>query len=244
MPLLVGGAAALGVHLDERARERFRTYCEELTRANLRFNLTALRTPDAMMRHLFLDSLTLVRALDPQTASPAQQVTLIDVGSGSGVPGIPLKIVFPNWRLTLVESVQKKAAFLSNLVETLQLADVAVEAERAEITGRRSEYRDRAGICVARAVAAVPALLELCGPLVRPGGLVLLPKSGDLSGELRDAEPAARALGLRPEEAVSLQSEPGRSGPRVILRYRKTSPTPAEYPRRIGLATSRPVGST
>jgi 16S rRNA (guanine527-N7)-methyltransferase len=167
----------------------------------------------------------------------------VDVGSGAGVPGLPIKIVRPGIRPTLVESVQKKARFVESLVGRLGLTQVEVIAERAETLGRRDAYRDAFDVCTARAVATLPALIELCAPLVRPGGVLALPKSGDVDAEVKSGLAAFEALSVRLESIYHVPESVGLGSGRVVVTCRKLGPTDRAYPRRPGLVRSRPIGS-
>lgn len=240
---LVLEAARLNIGLSETQRDSFARYCSFLLDANSRTNLTALRTPDAAMRGLFLDSLSIAIALPEGTiSSRGSCIRMVDVGSGAGIPGVPIKILLPRARLTLVESIGKKAAFLEALVRELALEDVEVKAARAEDLATTAPLRDSADLCMARAVAPLPTLLELCAPFVCPGGMLLLPKIGALDAELKSARAAERALHTSLERVVAIPDEVRLGHGRVVLAYRKLSPTPSGYPRRVGLARTRPIG--
>jgi 16S rRNA (guanine527-N7)-methyltransferase len=237
------GATGLGIELRDTQVEQLQSYCALLLDANQRFNLTAFKTPAAVMLNLFLDSFTLASVLPVELRQGNQPTRVTDVGSGAGVPGIPLKILFPHVSMLLVESIQKKARFLREVVEALELSDVTVLNARAEEVGSMPEYRDMADLCVARAVAALPSLVELCAPLVKPEGLLAFPKSGDVQAESASAQRAAQALKVRLEELHPVPTTLGLGENRFIAVYSKTAATPTGYPRRIGLATSRPIGT-
>jgi 16S rRNA (guanine527-N7)-methyltransferase len=197
------------------------------------------------MRTLFLDSLTIAPALPSFLTSRAEtpEVRVVDVGAGAGIPGLPLTIVFPWWSLTMIESVAKKARFLESAARGIGLSGVTVLPSRAEEVGRMRNWRDAADLCLARAVAPLASLLELCGPLTRPGGYLAFPKSGDLSSELQGAEAAMQAVRLELTRVVPVDEELGLGAERVIVLYRKSGSTPPGYPRRVGLAQSRPIGN-
>jgi 16S rRNA (guanine527-N7)-methyltransferase len=242
LPVLIEGAHHLGLELDEETRARFVSYCALLSEVNARMNLSALRTPAAMMSGLFLDSLTCVLALPETLRQHDRSPRVVDVGAGAGLPGVPLKLLFPEWRLTLVESIGKKARFLNELTQALALENVRVVAERAELLAVDPTHRDRADLCFARAVATLPTLIELCAPLVRPGGYFIFPKGRDAAMEVVAAEPAARALRAAWECTIALPPELSHLGEgRVLVRYRKTASTPRQFPRRVGLARSHPL---
>lgn len=236
-PALAAGARLLGIPLDDTQREAFVRYCDLLIATNRHTNLSAVREPEGVMRTLFLDALSLTIALPAAMRGP---IRCVDVGAGAGLPGLPLKIVYPAWALALIDSVGKKTAFLDTVVRELHLQQVTVVNARAEEVGRRPAYRDRADLCVARALAPMPTLLELCAPLVRPGGLLIFPKSAGVRHELDMAGEAARRLETRLAEVLPVPPDLGHD--HVIVVYEKSGATPPGYPRRVGLAKSRPIG--
>lgn len=241
---LVTGAEQIGIHLTARQQDQFVRYCTMLARANASFNLTGARSPTDILRTLFLDSLTIGPFLPGwlTAANAPTHSAVVDVGSGAGVPGIPLKILYPHWTLSLVESIGKKARFLGTAVEELGLEGVSVLPRRAEELGREPRWRDSADLCLARAVAQLPTLLELCAPLVRPGGVLAFPKSGDIEREVSSAAVAARALKTTYSRVAPVPADLGLSEDRVVVLYEKLGPTPPGYPRRTGLAKSKPIG--
>jgi 16S rRNA (guanine527-N7)-methyltransferase len=242
LDILRSGARELGLNLDAEAQRQFEMYSVLLQDASRSVNLTAVRDTEGIMRTLFLDSLTLLQPLQAYI-SPRGQMLVVDVGSGAGIPGLPLKIVRPEWQLVLIESVGKKARFLSSVVEALDLARVTVLNERAEAAGWRKELRDTADACLARAVAPLSVLLELCTPFVRSGGVLLFPKSGDVTAEIDAARVAAHTMRAELLERWTVPEALGLGSNRFVLVYRKVGPTPPGYPRRIGLARSRPLGT-
>jgi 16S rRNA (guanine527-N7)-methyltransferase len=192
-----------------------------------------------VMKTLFLDSLTLLLALPEEWR--AKRTGVCDVGSGAGIPGLPLKIICPSWKLALVESVGKKAAFLKEMVESLDFEDVEVVNARAEVFAADAGVRDSMDLCCARAVASLPALIELCAPLVRRGGILVFPRSGALEAEIEAASAAARHLRVRPRPVVLVPASLNLGDNRGLVVYEKFGDTPARFPRRVGLATSKPL---
>jgi 16S rRNA (guanine527-N7)-methyltransferase len=166
---------------------------------------------------------------------------VVDVGSGAGVPGIPLKILNPHWRLALVESIGKKCAFLQDTLASLGLADVRVLQGRTEEFGRSPEWRDQADLCLARAVAPLATLIELCAPFVRPGGSLIFPKSGNVDAEIKASLAAQTTLNARHLRTLSIPESIGVGNCKLVLEFRKSGRTPPGYPRRVGLAKSRPI---
>lgn len=241
--LLVEGATQLGIALSDRQVAQLQTYCARVLETNQRFNLTGFKTLDEVLRALVLDSLTIAEALPPELSEGGSPVQAVDVGTGAGVPGIPLAVVFPHWSLLLVESNGKKAGFVEEVATELGLDNVSVIRARAEEIGVMDRYRDMADLCLARAVASLPALIELCAPLVKTDGVLVFPKSGDVRAECDAAIPAARALRVKLHTVHPVPQNLGLSANRYIVVYRKTGGTPGTYPRRVGLATSRPIGT-
>ena len=227
----------LGLDLLPGQQAQFETYLQELLEWNSRFNLTAIREPRAIQFKHFLDSLSCVLAL----ADFAPPNSLIDVGSGAGLPGIPLKIIFPEMSLTLVESTQKKAKFCQHALDRLALSDARVLAERAEDVGQDPSHREQYQLAVARAVAPMPTLVEYLLPLVAPGGRVIMQKGNDPAEEISASSNAIRLLGGRVREVINL-ALPEVEGTRSLVVLDKVRPTPLEFPRRAGLPAKTPIG--
>lgn len=231
--ILAQHAALWGLELSPRQLDQFASYAAELRRWNERVNLTAIVDErEVAVRH-FLDSLRLALSWGDGPRS------LVDIGAGAGFPGLPLKILRPELRLTMVESVGKKATFLEHVVAELGLADVTVLVARGEALGRQPEHREHYDVAAARAVAELRVLAEYLLPLCRIGGRMLAPKGGRIDDELEAARPAIGMLGGRiaPVESVLLPDV----DPRTLVVVDKIRPTPAEYPRPIGVAARRPL---
>lgn len=223
----------MGIEFDPGDVERLGQYLALLLETNKTHNLTAVRDPDeAWTRHV-LDSLSLL----PLIASAAAR-TVIDVGSGGGLPGLPLAIVMPDVHFTLLEATGKKARFLAQTADRLHVANVAVVNDRAETVGQdASHHRERYDLATARAVGRLPVLLELTLPLVGVGGHVLAIKGRQARREIEEAGPALRLLHGRIVDRVSTSTG-------TILVVRKTSRTPPEYPRRPGEPKRAPLGGS
>lgn len=235
MQYLISGAAELGLTLDQSQLDRFQTYYAELTDWNRRINLTSITGfEDVQLKH-FLDSLTLVMALERQG-----DARFIDVGAGAGLPGLPLKIVLPGIKLVLLEATRKKAAFLSHLIDKLGFSDVEVVAARAEEAARLTQYRESFDVVLSRAVAPLPALVELTLPFARTGGVFIAQKKGDIDAEVKGAARAIKLLGgrLREVKAIDLKEL---SRDRRLVIIDKVSATPQAYPRRPGMPHKRPI---
>ena len=225
----------LGVRLSAAQLDALARYEQELLDWNTRFNLTAIRTPQEVRTKHFLDSLTCLLALRDTTPE-----RLVDVGTGAGFPGLPLKIIYPKMALTLVESVGKKADFCRHVARTLGLSGVEVVQDRAEVLGQSPAHREKYDWAVARAVAILPVLAEYLLPLVRVGGGMLAMKGESGPAEAHAAEHALRLLGghLRQLVPVTL---PGVVEERYLVVIDKIAATPLAYPRRVGLPAKKPL---
>lgn len=228
-------AEALGASLRSEQIVQFQRYEALLLEWNERMNLTAVRQPtDIRIRH-FLDSLSCV-----QVTGDLNGRSLIDVGTGAGFPGLPLKILFPQLRLTLVESVAKKGQFLQAVVDALGLTEVTILAERAEALGQLPQHRQRYDWAVARAVAELRILAEYLLPLCSVGGQMLAQKGDGVHEELPSARTAIGLLGGG-EPALTSVMLPGREQPHYFVTIPKIGETPAAYPRRVGVPGKRPL---
>lgn len=225
----------LGLHLSRSQLSALSLYERELIDWNTRFNLTAIRDPQEIHIKHFLDSLTCLQAM---RESPIGR--LIDIGTGAGFPGIPIKIIHPKMQLTLVESVGKKAEFCRHVVKILDLQGVEVVQERAETLGQDPDYRERYDWAVARAVAILPVLAEYLLPLVQVGGGMLAMKGESGPAEAHSAEHALRVLGghLRQLLPVTL---PGVVEERYLVVIDKVAATPSGYPRKVGVPAKHPL---
>jgi 16S rRNA (guanine527-N7)-methyltransferase len=225
----------LGLHLTRSQLSALSLYERELVDWNSRFNLTAIRDPQEIHIKHFLDSLT---CLLPMHQKPLGR--MVDVGTGAGFPGIPLKIVAPKLQLTLVESVGKKAEFCRHVVNVLNLQGVEVVQERAEIIGQDSSHREQYDWAVARAVAILPVLAEYLLPLVRVGGSMLAMKGESGPAEAHSAEHALRVLGGHLRQLVPI-TLPGVAEERYIIMIDKVAASPTTYPRKVGVPAKRPL---
>ncbi len=225
----------LGLRLTPVQIAAFVFYEQQLLDWNDRFNLTAITTVEQIRVKHFLDSLTCFLALRD---SPMERV--VDVGSGAGFPGLPLKIVSPSMHLTLIESVAKKAEFCRYLVEQLRLTDVEILSERVEVLGQSAAYRQQFDWALARAVAVMPVLTEYLLPLVRVGGAMLAMKGESAPAETQGAERAIHLLGGHIERLIPVNL-PGVAEERFLVVIRKVAATPSGYPRRVGLPVKKPL---
>lgn len=226
-------ATSWGLNLNQRQIEQFARYSAELRAWNARVNLTSITDEHEIVTRHFLDSLRCALSWGEAPSS------LIDIGSGAGFPGLPLKILRPELRVALVESVGKKAAFLRHIVAALDLHDVTVVAARAEVVGRDPQHREQYDVVTARAVAELATLAEYCLPLCRVGGRVLAPKGSDIDDEIARARVAiarlgGQLIGVEPVEIPGVE-------PRTLVVIAKIAPTPAVYPRAVGVPAKRPI---
>lgn len=235
MQRLISGAGRLGIKLSPKQVEQFDVYYRELLSWNRRLNLTAITGYEEVQIKHFLDSLTVTLALKPD-----KSFSLIDVGSGAGLPGVPLKIIMPDIRLILLEATAKKAAFLSYISQKLGLKDVEVVVGRAEDIAHREHYRESFDIVLSRAVASLASLVELTLPFSAVGGSFIAQKKGAIEPELSQASRATSLMGgkLRERKRIVLAEF---SDERWLVIIDKVSPTPELYPRRAGIPQKRPL---
>ncbi|GAP11572.1 16S rRNA m(7)G-527 methyltransferase [Bellilinea caldifistulae] len=225
----------VGIQLTARQIAAFQRYEDELLEWNSRMNLTAIRDREGIRTKHFLDSLSCILAFRER---PPER--LIDIGTGAGFPGIPLKIIYPRMKLTLVESVGKKLEFCRHIVQTLKLEDVTLLQARAEALGQDRAYREQYDWAVARAVATLPVLAEYLLPLVALGGKMLAQKGESAHTEAVAAEKAIRVLGGELQQIIPVLV-PGIAEERYLVVVDKVAITPPGYPRRVGLPARRPI---
>ena len=236
-PTFRQGLDQLGLVLSDEQVHQFGIYQRELESWNRLFNLTRIVGHEPVQVLHFLDSLTAVLALSPETRAGGK---VIDVATGAGFPGIPLKIALPGLRLTLVDSVGKKATFLEHLLDALNLPDVELLLERAESLAHEPDNRDAFDVVLARGLAPLRVLAELTLPFCKPGGILAAHKKGDIAQELEDARNAIELLGGRLADVKPVQVS-GLEDDRVLVILEKIAPTPPRYPRRPGLPKKRPL---
>jgi len=224
-----------GIHLTGRQVGALMAFEQELLAWNEKFNLTAIRDPEGIRTKHFLDSFSCVLAWKEY---PPRR--LIDIGTGAGFPGIPLKILYPSMRLTLVESVGKKANFCRHMVETLNLEATEVVTARGEDVGQMPAHREAYDWAVARAVATLPVLAEYLLPLVQVGGAMLAQKGQSGPAETHKAEKALKILGGRTRQLLPV-TLPGVADERFLVVVDKVSATPPQYPRKPGVPAKKPL---
>jgi 16S rRNA (guanine527-N7)-methyltransferase len=250
MELLTEAARKIGLTLTPAHLRAFQAYYEELIAWNQRFNLTAITEYDqGQIRH-FLDSLTCLLAIDSdrdgkrgerrRPGVPAPGTRAIDVGSGAGFPGLPIKILHPQLDLTLLEATGKKAEFLEHVVAHLALKTVTVIHGRAEEAGQEKVHREGYDLVLARAVADLPVLVEYLLPLCRLGGKCIAQKGSSAHEELAMAQHAIALLGGEMHYVIPVEL-PGLAETRHLVVINKVARTPQKYPRRPGIPSKRPL---
>jgi len=235
---LKSGAQKLGINLTPPQIEQFETYYQVLVSWNERMNLTTITDyAEVQVKH-FLDSLTVISGIRP--ADRARPLYVIDVGTGAGLPGIPLKIVLPHIRLALLEATTKKVKFLEYLTNQLGLKDIEIINGRAEEVAHDDRYQEKFDLVLSRAVASLPTLVELTLPFCNLGGYFIAQKKGDIGEEVRQSQKAIELLGgiLREVKPVELEELKGK---RTLVIIDKIRPAPAAYPRRPGVPARRPI---
>lgn len=234
---LLAGVRQLGLSLSSEQLAQFARYRELLLDWNQRVNLTSITEPEEVLSKHFLDSLACILSIPPERWQ--EPLALLDVGSGAGFPGLPLQIVFPHWQITLLEATGKKVRFLEAVISELGLQARAVQG-RAEELAHDQQHRAHYDIVTARAVAALPTLLEYCLPFCSPGGLVIAPKKGEIGAEVEAGKRAAAKLGGRFVEARPF-SLPELEDQRALIVFQATRSAPAQYPRRAGAPVKKPL---
>ena len=242
MQRLIQGARALGVRLTDEQKSCFQLYYEELLAWNAQFNLTAITEYDQVQIRHFLDSLSCLLADETRLALGRPGSRIIDVGTGAGFPGIPLKLVCPRMRLTLLESTGKKVVFLQHLVDCLGLISVGAIKARAEELAHDPMHREQYDLALARAVAELPVVLEYTLPFCRVGGWVVAQKGEAGSAEAWASDQAISLLGGELLRVMPVEL-PGLPEDRSLVVVKKVGPTPQGYPRRPGVPSKRPLGT-
>lgn len=225
----------LHILLDDKQLCQFMSYYKLLVEWNQVMNLTAITDFGEVCKKHFIDSLSLVKAYDINAG-----ISVMDIGTGAGFPGIPLKIAFPGLKITLLDSLNKRVGFLQNVIENLKLSNIEVLHGRAEDYAKKEEFREQYDLCVSRAVANLSTLSEYCIPYVKVGGHFISYKSEKLTEELKSADRAINILGGRIKEQVEFQI-PNSHIYRNLLVIYKEKETPANYPRKAGIPSKKPI---
>ena len=229
------GLAELEITLNEKQIEQFLTYYELLVEWNKVMNLTAITEYEEVINKHFLDSVASVKVCDY-----SKPMKILDLGTGAGFPGIPLKIVFPDQEIVLLDSLNKRVKFLNTVIETLGLTGIRAIHGRAEDYARQADYRERFDLCVSRAVANLSTLSEYCLPYVKVGGHFIPYKSGKIQDELTGAKTAIKILGGNLEKTEKFQLA-DTDMERSFVVIRKTKPTGKKFPRKAGLPSKEPI---
>ena len=224
---------AIGIELSDEQLEQFLTYYEMLIEKNKGMNLTAITDFDEVLEKHFEDSSSLIQAVDLEKSQ-----AVIDLGTGAGFPGIPLKIAFPNLQITLADSLNKRILFLDDVIRELGLTGIDTVHGRAEDIAKNSDYREKFDLCVSRAVANLSTLSEYCLPFVKIGGKFISYKAGECDEEVAASKSSIFLLGGKISDIKKF--ELGESG-RAFVIIDKVSGTPKKYPRKAGTPSKDPL---
>ena len=227
--------SALGITLTDRQKQQFDKFYELLVEWNKVMNLTGITDYEEVNEKHFVDSLSLVQAIDID-----KEQTVIDIGTGAGFPGIPLKIAFPHLKMVLLDSLNKRINFLNVVINELGLTNIKTIHGRAEDYAKQAEYREQFDICVSRAVANLSTLSEYCIPYVKVGGMFIPYKSGEIDEEVQQAKKAIHILGGKLDEVIKFQL-PDTEINRSFVKINKVQNTAKKYPRKAGLPTKEPL---
>ncbi|MGA8850004.1 MAG: 16S rRNA (guanine(527)-N(7))-methyltransferase RsmG [Dehalococcoidia bacterium] len=239
MKKLIEGAGKLGIEFNARQVKQFELYYRELIEWNKKTNLTAITDYSSVQIKHFLDSLTITLAL-PEGGVERPDFSIVDVGTGAGLPGVPLKILFPQPRLVLIEPTTKKTSFLHHIIQKLKLENVEVLNSRAEEAAHLPLYREQFALVLSRAVALLPTLVELTLPFCQIGGRFIAQKKGEIDEEINKAKEAIAILGGKLDQIKKIELDEF-NDVRYLVIIDKIHPTPSKYPRRPGLPRRRPI---
>lgn len=228
-------AKEFGVQLSKEQIEQFILYYELLVEKNKVMNLTAITELDEVLQKHFLDSISLAKVMEMN-----QDEKILDLGTGAGFPGIPLKIAFPELEITLVDSLNKRVLFLQEVIEKLNLNKIEAIHSRAEELARKKEYREQFDICVSRAVANLSTLSEYCLPFVKVGGSFVSYKANEVEKEVEDAKKALSVLGGKCNRIEAFEL-PDTDIHRTFVMIEKVKKTPKTYPRKAGTPSKTPI---
>lgn len=224
----------MGIILSENQLLQFEKYYELLVEWNAFMNLTAITEHEEVLKKHFLDSLSIVKAVNMKDIH-----TIMDIGTGAGFPGIPLKISYPHLKVLLLDSLGKRVKFLNHVIEELGLKDISAIHGRAEDFARQPEYRESFDLCVSRAVANLSSLSEYCIPYTKKDNLFISYKSGKIEEELESAKRAISLLGGKVENLCRFTLTD--AGERTLVVIRKEKLTPKRYPRKAGMPSKEPL---
>ena len=228
------GLKLLDIELSNNQKQQFVQYYELLIEWNKVMNLTAITDLEDVLQKHFIDSLTIVKAICPKNK------TIIDVGTGAGFPGIPIKIAFPETKIVLLDSLNKRINFLNEVIHQLNLKEIRTIHGRAEDYGKNPEYREQFDLCVSRAVANLSSLSEYCIPFVKQDGCFISYKSGKASDEMNSAQNAIKLLGGKIENVLEFNL-PDSMMDRTLITIKKIVATSKKYPRTAGKPSKEPL---
>jgi 16S rRNA (guanine527-N7)-methyltransferase len=238
LKILYSGLKALDIEISKNQEEQLIKYYEMLFEKNKVMNLTAITEFDEVIIKHFLDSVSLVKVVDKQILN--SNISMIDVGTGAGFPGIPLKIVFPNINLLLLDSLNKRLKFLEEVTNELQLTNVKTVHGRSEDIAQSPQYREQFDICVSRAVANLSTLSELCLGFVKVDGHFISYKAGESESEIENSKFAINILGGKIQKVVEF-SLPNSELTRVFVDIKKVKKLNKNYPRKAGTPAKEPL---
>ena len=236
--ILIDGAQKMGINLHEEQVKKFSQYLELLVQWNQKINLTSLKTPQEMIIKHFLDSISCIKVINKY--GDKKIIKVIDVGTGAGFPGLPIKIICPSIKLSLLEARKKKAMFLEKATEKMNFQQVKILNGRVETFGKGANYREKYDIAISRAVARLNVLSEYCLPLVKVGGLFIAQKGRSYREETDKSLKVVQSLG---GEFIGVESVrvPFINQERYLLVIKKIKHTPSKYPRKVGFPQKRPL---
>lgn len=229
----------IGIHLEDKQVQQFLVYYELLTEWNKVMNLTAITDFKEVVQKHFVDSLSLIKAVDGSFLQK-KGISMIDIGTGAGFPGIPLKIVFPNLKVTLLDSLNKRIKFLNGVTGKLELRNITAIHGRAEDFAKQKEYREQFDLSVSRAVANLATLSEYSLPYVKKGGFFFSYKAEDIEEEIESSKNAIKILGGRIDEVIKFNL-PDSDVKRAIVKIEKNNFTNKKYPRKAGIPSKEPL---
>lgn len=229
----------IGIHLEDKQVQQFLVYYELLTEWNKVMNLTAITDFKEVVQKHFVDSLSLIKAVDGSFLQK-KGISMIDIGTGAGFPGIPLKIVFPNLKVTFLDSLNKRIKFLNEVTGKLELRNITAIHGRAEDFAKQKEYREQFDLSVSRAVANLATLSEYSLPYVKKGGFFFSYKAEDIEEEIELSKNAIKILGGRIDEVIKFNL-PDSDVKRAIVKIEKNNFTNKKYPRKAGIPSKEPL---
>jgi len=236
--ILIDGCQKMGININNEQIRKFSRYLELLVQWNQKINLTSLKTSQEIIIKHFLDSISCVKAINNYVNK--EEISVIDVGAGAGFPGIPIKIICPSIRLSLLEARKKKSIFLKKVTEEMNFQQAKILNGRAETFGKSADHRERYDVAISRAVAHLNVLSEYCLPLVKVGGLFIAQKGRSYKQETKKSLKTVQVLGGELIGAENVRI-PFINQERYLLVIKKIKDTPSKYPRKEGLPQKRPL---